>query len=125
MSMMLMVKAMNAKVGNPLRKLVLIKLSDNANDKGECWPSYQHIADQCEISKSSVKNHIKKLREMGFVSIEHRDGPKGNTSNLYQITFNNESGNNLGGGVNADPGVANADLGGGAGDTTRTSQRTM
>jgi hypothetical protein len=34
------------KVGNSLRKLVLIKLADNANDKGECWPSYQHIADQ-------------------------------------------------------------------------------
>ncbi|EPS9346017.1 helix-turn-helix domain-containing protein, partial [Salmonella enterica subsp. enterica serovar Montevideo] len=30
MSMNLMAKAMNIKVGNPLRKLVLIKLADNA-----------------------------------------------------------------------------------------------
>ncbi|ECG5516286.1 helix-turn-helix domain-containing protein, partial [Salmonella enterica subsp. enterica] len=45
MSMNLMAKAMSIKVGNPLRKLVLIKLADNANDEGECWPSYQHIAD--------------------------------------------------------------------------------
>ncbi|HIA8111342.1 TPA: helix-turn-helix domain-containing protein, partial [Escherichia coli] len=36
MSMSLMAKAMNIKVGNPLRKLVLIKLADNANDNGEC-----------------------------------------------------------------------------------------
>ena len=50
MSMNLMAKAMNIKVGNPLRKLVLIKLADNANDNGECWPSYQHVADQCELS---------------------------------------------------------------------------
>ncbi|MFS1524472.1 helix-turn-helix domain-containing protein, partial [Microbulbifer sp. 2304DJ12-6] len=52
--MELMVKAMKVKVGNPLRKLVLLKLADNANDQGECWPSYQHVADQCEISRRSA-----------------------------------------------------------------------
>ena len=31
MSMLLMVAAMKAKLGNPIRKLVLIKLADNAN----------------------------------------------------------------------------------------------
>ena len=34
MSMELMVKAMKIRVGNPLRKLVLIKLADNASDQG-------------------------------------------------------------------------------------------
>lgn len=34
MSMSLMVQAMEARVGNPLRKLVLIKLADNASDTG-------------------------------------------------------------------------------------------
>nr|WP_063454794.1 helix-turn-helix domain-containing protein [Wohlfahrtiimonas chitiniclastica] len=66
MSMMLMVKAMQIKVGNPLRKLVLLKLADNASDTGECWPSHQNIADQCEISKRSVINHIDALVEMVF-----------------------------------------------------------
>ncbi|MBJ5496555.1 helix-turn-helix domain-containing protein, partial [Salmonella enterica subsp. enterica serovar Typhimurium] len=47
MSMELMVKAMKIRVGNPLRKLVLIKLADNSSDQVECWPRYQHIADQC------------------------------------------------------------------------------
>jgi len=65
MSMELMVKAMKLKVGNPLRKLVLLKLADNANDQGECWPSYQHIADQCEIGRSTVKGHVRALEEMG------------------------------------------------------------
>ena len=88
MSMLLMVKAMETKVGNPLRKLVLIKLADNANDKGECWPSYQHIADQCEISRRSVINHIKDLVEAGFLRVVHRKGEhKPNASNLYIISF--------------------------------------
>lgn len=92
MSMLLMVKAMHAKVGNPLRKLVLIKLADNANDAGECWPSYQHIADQCEISRRSVITHINKLEEMGFLRKTYRKGTsKPNSSNMYTITFDGES----------------------------------
>lgn len=92
MSMMLMVKAMQTKVGNPLRKLVLIKLADNANDLGECWPSYQHIADQCEISRRSVITHINKLEEMGFLKKKYRKGSgKRNSSNVFILDFDGES----------------------------------
>ncbi|WP_122414438.1 helix-turn-helix domain-containing protein [Pseudomonas viridiflava] len=88
MSMTLMVAAMKLRVGNPLRKLVLIKLADNASDIGECWPSYQHIADQCEISKRSVMNHISALCEAGLLRKEIRKGgPKGNSSNVYFLTL--------------------------------------
>ena len=88
MSMGLMVAAMKLRVGNPLRKLVLIKLADNASDVGECWPSYQHIADQCEISKRSVMNHITALCESGLLRKEIRKGgPKGNSSNVYFLTL--------------------------------------
>ncbi|MBH8611193.1 helix-turn-helix domain-containing protein [Pseudomonas mohnii] len=88
MSMGLMVAAMKLRVGNPLRKLVLIKLADNASDVGECWPSYQHIADQCEISKRSVMNHIAALCEAGLLRKEIRKGgPKGNSSNVYFLTL--------------------------------------
>lgn len=88
MSMSLMVAAMKIRVGNPLRKLVLIKLADNASDVGECWPSYQHIADQCEISKRSVMNHITALCEAGLLRKEIRKGgPKGNSSNVYFLTL--------------------------------------
>lgn len=88
MSMGLMVAAMKIRVGNPLRKLVLIKLADNASDMGECWPSYQHIADQCEISRRSVMNHINALCEAGLLRKEIRKGgPKGNSSNVYFLTL--------------------------------------
>lgn len=84
-----MAKAMGIKVGNPLRKLVLIKLADNANDKGECWPSYQHIADQCEIGRSTVKNHIRSLEDMGMLRREFRRNGDLNQSNLFYLTLDN------------------------------------
>ncbi|HBV4277655.1 TPA: helix-turn-helix domain-containing protein [Klebsiella pneumoniae] len=99
MSMDLMVQAMKIKVGNPLRKLVLLKLADNASDLGECWPSYQHIADQCEISKRSVMNHIEALCECGLIKKELRTGPKGNSSNVYQLSLRS-AGDSPGGSAN-------------------------
>jgi len=128
MSMELMVKAMKAKVGNPLRKLVLIKLADNANDLGECWPSYQHVANQCEISKRSVMNHINTLCGAGLLRKEIRKGgPKGNSSNVYYLTLSGAA-DSLGvvqqihqGDAAGSPPSAADSLGGSAGAAPRTS----
>ncbi|ELB7387121.1 helix-turn-helix domain-containing protein [Salmonella enterica] len=128
MSMNLMAKAMSIKVGNPLRKLVLIKLADNANDEGECWPSYQHIADQCEVSRSTVKSHIRALEDMGLLKRELRRKGELNQSNVFYLTLDNaqqpapESGGAgaARGGAGAARGGAGADLGGGAGAAPRT-----
>ncbi len=92
MSMTLMAKAMGIRVGHPIRKLVLLKLADNANDKGECWPSTRHIADHCECSKSTVRSHVDALVEMGLVKKTNRIGRnngKGNASNVYLLTLDN------------------------------------
>nr|WP_281959208.1 helix-turn-helix domain-containing protein [Enterobacter mori] len=95
MSMSLMVQAMKARVGNPLRKLVLIKLADNASDTGECWPAVATIAYECEISSRSVQTHIRQLVKDGFVRVEERRDSSGvNRSNIYHLTFNNEGENN-------------------------------
>ncbi|EKT1765906.1 helix-turn-helix domain-containing protein [Salmonella enterica] len=128
MSMNLMAKAMSIKVGNPLRKLVLIKLADNANDEGECWPSYQHIADQCEVSRSTVKSHIRALEDMGLLKREFRRKGELNQSNVFYLTLDNaqqippESGGagDDRGGAGDDRGGAGDDLGGGAGADPRT-----
>lgn len=104
MSMLLMVEAMKLKVGNPLRKLVLIKLADNANDKGECFPSVAYIAEQCEISERSVQNHIKQLEVDGLLKIESRKSENGlNKSNIYYLNFS---------GANAAPYGANGSISG-------------
>ncbi len=84
---MLMVKAMQTKVGNSTRKLILAKLADNANDQGECWPSYKYIAEHCETSRRSVMSHIKELEKIGLLRIERRIGPKGNSSNVFHLTL--------------------------------------
>ena len=89
MSMRLMAQAMSIKVGNPLRKLVLIKLADNANDDGICFPSYQYIADVCEISKASARTHIDALIGMGFISKKARKNKDGSSSNLYILHLEN------------------------------------
>ena len=113
MSMDLMVKAMKTKVGNPLRKLVLVKLADNASDQGECWPSYQHIADQCEISRTTVKVHVRELEKAGFLRREYRRKGELNQSNLFHLE--------LGSGASAAlPGAGSAP-GGGASAAPRTS----
>lgn len=122
MSMMLMVKAMQIKVGNPLRKLVLLKLADNASDFGECWPSHQHIADQCEISKRSVIEHIKALVEMNLLRVENRVKNNEKQSNVYYLTLDKKSsaGNSLPSATDAQGGAGNS-LPSSAGDAHRTS----
>lgn len=90
MAVMLMAQAFNVNVGSAGKKLVLLKLADNANDNGECWPSYQHIADQCEISKRSAMNYINELIADGLVQKKLRKGPKGNSTNVYIVTLGGE-----------------------------------
>ncbi|HBC3528405.1 helix-turn-helix domain-containing protein [Vibrio parahaemolyticus] len=85
MSMIFMVQAMRVKVGNAARKLVLLKLADNANDQGKCWPSYGHIAEACEMDKRTVMRHIQKLSDDGFVTVTPRMGKNGNSSNVYSL----------------------------------------
>ncbi len=121
MSMELMVKAMKTKVGNPLRKLVLIKLADNANDMGECWPSYQHIADQCEIGRSTVKVHVRELEKSGLLRREFRRKGELNQSNVFHLALEGGAAPALCGGAGDNPPRAGDNPGGGAGAAPRTS----
>ncbi|HFI8077379.1 TPA: helix-turn-helix domain-containing protein [Escherichia coli] len=94
MSMRLMVDVFHTEVGNPMHKLVLLKLADNANDNGECYPSYQHIAKQCEINKSTAMRAIEALCKKGLLLKQPRYliGGKEQTSNFYVIVLPSLSG---------------------------------
>lgn len=81
--------ALSVKTGSPATKLVLIKLADNANDLGRCWPSLRHISEQTELTERSIREQIRKLEKAGLVTTERRyaDGvqlPNGYTLNLRQ-----------------------------------------
>lgn len=112
MSMRLMVQAMNCEVGNPARKLVLLKLADNANDDGICFPSYQYIADKCEMTRRSAISHIEYLIKMGLVSKKERKNKDGSISNLYFLHLEQGSENFALGGENISLGSENFALGG-------------
>ena len=112
MSMRLMVQAMNCEVGNPARKLVLLKLADNANDDGICFPSYQYIADKCEMSKRSAISHIDDLIKMGFVSKKARKNKDSSSTNLYLLHLTKGSENSALGGEKFALGSENSALGG-------------
>lgn len=79
--------AMECRVGSMAKKLILIKLADNANDDGLCWPSYATIARHCECDKRTVMRHIKDMVDMGVLTRKHRITNSGNTSNYFQLTI--------------------------------------
>lgn len=121
MSMRLMVQAMNCEVGNPARKLVLLKLADNANDDGICFPSYQYIADKCEMSKRSAISHIDDLIKMGLVTKKARKNKDGSSANLYLLHLEQGSEKSALGGENISLGSENFALGGSENISPRTS----
>ena len=64
-------------------------LADISDDAGRCFPSYQHLADVCEMSRRSVITHINNLQENNFLTITHRKlkGEVLNSSNVYHLTL--------------------------------------
>lgn len=127
MSFKLMAEVFDVRVGSPIRKMVLLKLADQANDSGECYPSYETIASACELSRRSVITHIKWLEDNGYLRIERRYNheAKKNFSNMYHLTISKVSndrktivsgaGFSLGGSEGAALGSEGAALGGSKG----------
>jgi len=70
-----------------LDKMVLLNLSDRANENFECWPSMQTIANDCGICRKSVFNSLVKLEQNNFISIERRITNYGKSSNIYTINI--------------------------------------
>ncbi|MEZ8267260.1 helix-turn-helix domain-containing protein [Vibrio cyclitrophicus] len=74
------------KTGSPISKLVLLKLADNADARGVCFPSLNYLAQYCEVSVRTVKRHVNELEKQGFVKrIKRFDDSGRQRSNLYQL----------------------------------------
>ena len=79
--------AFRQKVGDAGAKLVLIKLADQANDRGECWPSQRTLADECEMSPRTVQRKLELLYALKLVASEQRTRENGSASTLlYKLT---------------------------------------
>lgn len=79
--------AWNKKLGDPTTKLILMKLADGADESNRSWYSHQTLADKCETSVSTVRRHLRLLKEKNFISIIPRHNENGQTSNFYEINI--------------------------------------
>lgn len=66
--------ALNAQVGDSTRKLVLVALANHAHRDGtSTFPSKDSIAAYAECSKGTVKRHVTKLLEEGWIRTGDQD----------------------------------------------------
>lgn len=71
MSGLALIWAANVKVLKPAAKIVLIQLANFYNkEAGQCNPSAQRLADECEMGPVTLFRHMTTLEEWGLVTQE-------------------------------------------------------
>ncbi len=92
MCVSLILSCIPLKTGSPISKLVLLKLADNADARGVCFPSLNYLAQYCEVSVRTVKRHVNELEKQGFVKrIKRFDDSGRQRSNIYQLRLPSDS----------------------------------
>lgn len=92
MSFQAMSWAVRQKTGSAASKMVLLMLANHANGHtGQCNPSHKLLADECEMSVSSLKVHIKNLEEKGFLVILHKTLDGVCLPNQYVLNINSNA----------------------------------
>ncbi|HEX4302849.1 MAG TPA: helix-turn-helix domain-containing protein [Rhizomicrobium sp.] len=82
--------AMKQHTGSPAAKLVLVKLADNANEQGVCWPSIDLMVSHTELAQSTVYKHLAALESMGLI-VPTEIVRKGQVVKAYQLTLPEEN----------------------------------
>ena len=87
MSSMALIWAANVKGLKPAAKIVLIQLADFHNkETGQCNPSAQRSADECEMGRATLFRHMTTLEKRGLVTRHARgDGDGGRGANQYEL----------------------------------------
>ena len=65
------------------QKLILLKLADNANEAGVCWPSLSTIAKDCGCSTRTVSRAIAYFESINLLSHDRQF----NSSNTYHFSI--------------------------------------
>jgi len=77
------------------QKLIMLSISDNANDEGVCYPSVDNIQKKTCLSRPTVIKIVKELESKNYLMIHKRARKKGGRySNLY-LVFPSETLENL------------------------------
>lgn len=80
---------LNRKIGDAIEKLVLAYLVLNCNgSKCEHLSSIKNIADDCEVTPTTVIKKLKNLERKGFINIHHNRRPDGSLlTNGYTVNM--------------------------------------
>lgn len=79
----------------PAAKLVLWNLADRHNaDSGRCDPSQARLAEDCEMSRSTLNVHLRVLEEAGLIRRVQRSDPKTRRQErtFYLLAFDHDFG---------------------------------
>ena len=71
----------------PTTKLVLLKLADNANDEGLCWPAQSTLSRHTGLARETVNRHVKKLEQLGILKIRRRSKEGVSLPNHYLLNL--------------------------------------
>ena len=79
--------AMKQQGLKPATKIVLYWLADCHNgETGKCFPSINHLASVCEMSRRSVEGHLTALEQIGLIKRFNQFRDRGGkTSNSYVL----------------------------------------
>lgn len=70
----------------PSDRMVLVALSSFADQQGYCWPSIASIARRARFSERTVQYSLKRLLDLGAISVEERVRKEGGqASNAYWL----------------------------------------
>jgi hypothetical protein len=79
--------AFEQKTRTPTAKLILVKLADNANEDGYCWPSVSLIVKHTGLSERAVRENLRHLEADGLIRVDERMTKRGQASNAYQLAI--------------------------------------
>ena len=83
--------ALTKKELTPAQWIVLIKLADRHNPDFGCFPSLDRIADDCNMSRSTVQRVLNHLEGVNLISREQRPAKHGGlTSNMYHLNIDDQ-----------------------------------
>lgn len=88
--------AIKQKGLKPATKIVLWHLCDRFHPDHGCFPSLETLAEDCEMSRRSVQDHIAELERVGLVKVEkmpRKDGAL--PRNRYVLAYEECLGQNL------------------------------
>lgn len=79
---------MAARMNSSREKLVLLCLADYASDEdGQCWPSIRSLSAKAELSERAVQQSLKKLAEMGLITVRRRSVEGMSLTNVYRLNL--------------------------------------